>query len=136
MSDGLENVIAAETALSDVDGLAGKLIIRGLPLDAIAGRLSYEEALALLWNGFFPALPRDLQRPLGKARAEVFADAQPHIAAVADLPVFDAMRVLMARLPDGADLPSALRIAAAPGTLLAPLLRQRAGGKLLPPDPD
>ncbi len=47
-SDGLENVIAAETVLSDVDGLAGKLIIRGLPLDAIAGRLSYEEALALL----------------------------------------------------------------------------------------
>ena len=136
MSDGLENVIAAETVLSDVDGLAGKLIIRGLPLDAIAARLSYEEALALLWNGFFPALPRDLQRPLGKARAEVFADAQPHIAAVADLTVFDAMRVLMARLPDGADLPSALRIAAAPGTLLAALLRQRAGGKLLPPDPD
>lgn len=136
MSDGLENVIAAETVLSDVDGLAGKLIVRGLPLDAIAGRLSYEDALALLWDGFFAALPRDLQRPLGKARADVFADAQPHLAAVANLPIFDAMRALMARLPDGTDLPSALRIAAAPGTLLAALLRQRAAGKLLAPDPD
>ncbi len=134
MSDGLENVIAAETVLSDVDGLAGKLIVRGLPLEALAGRLGFEDALALLWGGFFPALPHDLQGPIAEARAEVFADTQPHLAAVADLPVFDAMRVLMARLPDGTDLPAALRIAAAPGALLAALLRQRAGGRLLPPD--
>ena len=136
MTDGLENVVAAETVLSDVDGLAGRLIIRGLPLEAIAGRLSYEEALALLWDGFFPNLPGDLKRPLADARATVYADAEPHFAAVAELPVFDAMRVLMARLPDGTDLQSALDIAAAPGTLLAAMLRLRAGGKLLPPDPD
>src|SRR5690606_5676392 len=42
--------------------------------------------------------------------------------------------VLMARLPDGNDLDAALRLAAAPGTFLAALLRQRAGGKLLTPD--
>ena len=34
MSNGLEDVVAAETILSDVDGLAGRLIIRGQPLDA------------------------------------------------------------------------------------------------------
>lgn len=136
MSDGLENVVAAETVLSDVDGLAGRLIIRGLPLEAIAGRLSFEEAVTLLWDGFSSALPRDLKRPLGKARAEVFADAEPHLAAVAGLPVFDAMRVLMARLPDTTEADTALRLAAAPGTLLAALLRQRAAGKLMAPDPD
>ena len=72
MSNGLEDVVAAETVLSDVDGLAGRLIIRGQPLDALAGRVSYEEVLSLLWGGFFPDLPNDLAPPLAKARSEVF----------------------------------------------------------------
>jgi citrate synthase len=33
MSDGLEDVIAADTVLSEVDGKAGRLIIRGRTLD-------------------------------------------------------------------------------------------------------
>ena len=56
MNDGLEDVVAAETVLSDVDGLAGRLVIRGLPLAALAGRVSYEHVLGLLWDGFFDDL--------------------------------------------------------------------------------
>ena len=37
MAGGMEDVIAAETVLSDVDGLAGRLVIRGMLLEAIAG---------------------------------------------------------------------------------------------------
>ena len=33
MKSGLDDVIAAETQLSDVDGAAGRLIIRGVSLD-------------------------------------------------------------------------------------------------------
>jgi hypothetical protein len=36
MSDGLEDVVAADTVLSEVDGKAGHLIIRGLTLDELA----------------------------------------------------------------------------------------------------
>ena len=36
MDSGLENIVAAETVLSDVDGQAGRLIIRGLPVETLA----------------------------------------------------------------------------------------------------
>lgn len=45
---GLDGVIAADTVLSEVDGEAGRLIVRGYSLDEIVGRWSFEEALALL----------------------------------------------------------------------------------------
>lgn len=35
MKNGLEDVVAAETQLSDVDGEAGRLIIRGVSLDRL-----------------------------------------------------------------------------------------------------
>ena len=47
MSDGLENVVAAETVLSEVDGAAGRLIIRGRSLDDLAGRARFEDAVSL-----------------------------------------------------------------------------------------
>jgi citrate synthase len=34
MDSGLENVVAAETILSDVDGQNGRLVIRGWPVAA------------------------------------------------------------------------------------------------------
>src|SRR5690606_22577131 len=134
MNDGLENVVAAETVLSDVNGLAGRLTIRGLPLDALAGRVSYEHVLGLLWDGFFPALPRDLQRPLGVARTKVFEATKDRFAAAAGLAPFDAMRMLMGALPDGTDLETALAIAAAPGVLLPAVLRLADGREPVAPD--
>jgi len=136
MNNGLENVVAAETVLSDVDGLAGRLVIRGLPLSALAGRVSYEHVLGLLWDGFFPALPRDLARPLGLARARVFDLIKGRLGAAEGLAPFDAVRMLMGALPDGTDLETALMIAAAPGVLLPAVLRQAEGKPLVAPQPD
>ncbi|MGV3487475.1 MAG: citrate synthase [Tuberibacillus sp.] len=53
---GLENVVAAETVLSDIDGEKGKLIIRGLSIEQLAGKKSFEEAAYFLWTGSFPDL--------------------------------------------------------------------------------
>jgi citrate synthase len=135
MSDGLENVIAAETVLSDVDGLAGRLVIRGLPLEAIAGRLSYEEALGLLWDGFFPDLPRDLKGPLAEARQAVFRTLEHDLAVVSEQPIYDGIRALIARLPDGGDLETALLLTAAPAVLLPNLVRLQAGKTPRAPQP-
>ncbi|MGN6488250.1 MAG: citrate synthase [Devosia sp.] len=134
MNDGLENVVAAETVLSDVDGLAGRLVIRGLPVEALAGQVSYEHVLGLLWDGFFPALPRDLQRPLGAARAKVFEVTKDRFGAAAGLAPFDAVRMLMGALPDDTDLDAALAIAAAPGVLLPAMLRLADGKAPLAPE--
>lgn len=136
MHDGLENVLAAETVLSDVDGVVGRLVIRGLPLAALAGKVSYEHVLGLLWDGFFPAMPRDLQRPLGAARAQVFKATKSRLASASGLAPFDAMRMLMGALHDGTDLETALMIAAAPGVLLPAVVRQSGGMAPVAPDAD
>ena len=60
MSDGLEGVVAAETVLSEVDGQAGRLIIRGHELDELAGHVTFEQVTRILWAGFFDNLPDDL----------------------------------------------------------------------------
>jgi citrate synthase len=135
MSNGLEDVVAAETVLSDVDGLAGRLVIRGLPLEAIAGRLSYEEALALLWAGFFPDLPADLTGSLAEARQAVFRMLEHDLHAVSTLPVYDGIRALIARLPDGTDLETGLLLAAAPAVLLPNLIRIQSGKTPRAPNP-
>ena len=72
MSDGLEGVVAARTVLSDVDGAAGHLIIRGYSLDDLAGRTRFEDVAHLLFDGFFDDMPADLTRALGEARVAVF----------------------------------------------------------------
>jgi citrate synthase len=52
---GLDGVVAAQTRLSHVDGLAGELIIGGYELSELAGRVSFEEAAHLLWRGALPS---------------------------------------------------------------------------------
>ncbi len=51
---GLEGVVASQTRLSHVDGLAGELTIAGFPLAEIASRASFEEMVYLLWMGKLP----------------------------------------------------------------------------------
>lgn len=51
---GLEGVVAAETRLSRVDGMAGELLIGGYPLEEIAPQVSFEAIVYLLWFGRMP----------------------------------------------------------------------------------
>jgi citrate synthase len=76
VADGLENVVAAETVLSHVDGEAGALILRGHYLQDIAGRRSFEWLTGLLWRDFVTrALDEEtLRRDLGAARVRAFEE--------------------------------------------------------------
>ena len=125
--DGLEGVVAAETVLSDVDGAAGRLIIRGHAVEDLSGRIGFEAATHLLWEGFFDDLPDDLSASLGEARAEVFAQVAALDATLLGRTPIEALRALMARLPDGDDLPTALRLTAAPAVFTGAILRRQAG---------
>ncbi|MDQ4078249.1 MAG: citrate synthase/methylcitrate synthase [Chloroflexota bacterium] len=51
---GLEGVVAAQTRLSNVNGLAGELIIGGFPVEELAGNATFEEVVYLLWNDRLP----------------------------------------------------------------------------------
>src|SRR5437773_11165062 len=51
---GLEGVVAATTALSKVEGTAGRLIYRGYNIHDLARTTSFEEVAYLLWFGHLP----------------------------------------------------------------------------------
>ncbi|MBT2188766.1 citrate synthase/methylcitrate synthase [Sphingobium nicotianae] len=138
MAGGLDDVIAAETVLSDVDGAAGRLVIRGHALSEIAGSWTFEQVLALLFDGFFTDLPDEaaLRRALGEARVEVGHGIAPLLPELAALGPFDGMRAGVALLPDGAGLGDALRLIAAPAVLLPAIVRLQAGQATIAPDAD
>lgn len=54
VSKGLEGIVAARTALSDVKGDIGQLIYRGYDINELAGKISYEEVVFLLHYGHLP----------------------------------------------------------------------------------
>src|SRR4029077_9056520 len=75
-SPGLEGVVAAQTAVSEVDGANGRLIYRGgYLIEDLAPTVTYEEVAYLLWQGELPdkaqlnALRKQMSaaRPLNKA---------------------------------------------------------------------
>ena len=70
MDAGLEKVVAAETVLSDVEGEAGRLIIRGLEVADLAREFDFEATAQHMWAGFFPGAPT--AAALGKARIAAF----------------------------------------------------------------
>jgi citrate synthase len=137
MNNGLDDVIAAETTLSDVDGNAGRLIIRGRSLDELAGAVRYEEILELLLSGFFDLPPSadDLAAALGRARAQVFSRLPMAGAALLDLPVTEAVRALIAEIADGDTLPVALQLVAAPAVFGPAIIRMKHGKAPIAPDP-
>lgn len=134
MSDGLAGVVAAETVLSDVDGLGGRLIIGGLSLDELAGRVGFEALAVRLLAGFFDDLPAALGPALGAARVEVFGEVAALDATLRTRPPLEAVRALLARLPDGDDLATALRLLAAPAVFTAAVGRVGAGSVPIAPD--
>ncbi len=133
--DSLENVVAAETTLSDVDGELGRLIIRGRLLEDLVASLAFEQTIALLWRDLFPNLPGDVGRALGDARAEVFGEVAALDPRLVRRSPVEAARAMIARVADGDDLATALRLVAAPAVFTAAHLRLRSGQAAIPPDP-
>jgi citrate synthase len=53
-SRGLADVVAASTAISDIDGKAGRLFYRGYDIHDLGGHISFEECVHLLQRGTLP----------------------------------------------------------------------------------
>ncbi len=54
ISKGLEGIVANTTRLSDVLGDKGQLIYAGYDINELAGKVSFEEVIFLLWNERLP----------------------------------------------------------------------------------
>ena len=135
MGFGLDDVVAAETRLSHVDGDAGTLILRGLPLEAAVG-LGFERVTAHLWDGLVPGISADgMAAGLGRARVSAF-DRLPRalVAAEGADPVV-GLRAMLATLPDDELAEAPLVALAAPAVFLGGLLQARRGTAPLAPNP-
>ncbi len=137
MLNGLEDVIAAETVLSDIDGQAGRLIIRGRSLDELVARSRYEDVIALLWAELIADCPdaAALAAGLGTARVRVFEHVHALDGPLLDLPAFDAVLSLLTRLEDGDGLTAALNLVAAPAVFTPAVIRRQRGLEPLAPEP-
>lgn len=132
---GLDDVIAADTVLSHVDGAAGRLIIRGHDLEELAGRWSYEAVAALLWDGFVPGITEaEIRAGLGEARAALFDTAIALLPQAKTLTPVEALRLMLAALPDASPVPAHLLVTAAVPVFAAAIVRQGRG--LAPVAPD
>jgi citrate synthase len=147
-SRGLADVVAASTALSDIDGLAGRLSYRGYDINELAGQASFEETAYLLQRGTAPdrgalagyqaelAAGRRLGALASADRAEI-ARRQPPMAALRSL-----VSLASADDPDAesnestANLRKAARLTAQQPVLIAAYHAARTGSSLPPPDPE
>jgi citrate synthase len=79
---GLEGVVVADTAISDVDGKEGRLIYHGYDIEDLAEHAEFAEVAYLLWYGRLP----------GQAEYEVFLDS---FTGSMDLPIETIMILRM-----------------------------------------
>ncbi len=151
LKKGLEGVLAAESALSFIDGDAGQLVYRGYSIEDLAAGASYEEVLYLLWHGDLPTQSEldTFREPMIEARSvdqSIYDQLKP--LAEADERPMAALRtgasMLSAEEPeeeaDPADLEAASRkgrrITAKIPTVLAAFDRLRRGEEPVEPRED
>lgn len=138
---GLEGVIAANTKLSRVDGLAGELIIAGYRVDEIAPNATFEEMVYLLWHDYLPTRTELAQFQADLTTLRALPDVAYETlrqAAKKQLSVMDALRMAAGLLslntnPDDAEAAALALIAAFP-TIIAAYWRLLHGQEPIAPD--
>jgi citrate synthase len=143
----LADVVAASTAISDIDGQAGRLSYRGYDIHDLGGQVSFEETVHLLQRGSLPTRAEldALVDELAAARAvpPLAAASLPAIAKAAA--PMEALRSLLSLAghddPDkddngpGANARKAVRLVGVMPTLVASYQAARTGGEVPAPDP-
>jgi len=136
---GLEGVVAAETALSLVDGERGELIIAGFSVAELALNATFEETAYLLWHGELPdasalaAFRSDLAQRRGIPATAIDVLAA---AAARRADSMDALRMAAGILGTTNDADDARTLLAAFPTIVAAYWQLRAGRTPIPPRSD
>ena len=147
-SRGLADVVAASTALSDIDGQAGRLFYRGYDINQLAGSATFEEIAYLLQRGSPPTRAElDGYRgeiAAGRALGKLAAGTLPEVARSQE--PMEALRSLVSLAsaddPDagsnepGPNLRKAARLTAQQPVLVAAYEAARRGRPAREPDPE
>ena len=135
MDAGLEGVVAAETVLSQVNGQAGRLVVRGHDIEDLAGHMSFEAMAAFLWRDLAPGNfdETGVSGAMETARTEAFEKVPALLTAAKGLSLIDGLRTGLSLLKDGAD--SHIAVTAAIPVFIAALHRAAGGLAPVPPSP-
>jgi citrate synthase len=134
LHDGLEGVLVAETALSEVDGERGRLVIAGYEVEQLAETHGFEQLLALLWRGH-PALELAEDEPrlaLARGRVRAFERIARLGDALSLVDGMDALRAAIGQLPDSV---SPLELVASLPVFACAWQRVQEGVAPIAPDP-
>ena len=146
-SKGLADVVAASTALSDIDGQAGRLFYRGYDIHQLAGSSTFEEIAYLLQRGSAPSAGElngyRAELVAGRTLGTLVSSTLPQIAASQG--PMEAMRSLVSLAsaddPDEssnaapANERKAARLTAQQPILVAAYHAAREGRECVPADP-
>jgi citrate synthase len=144
---GLRGVVAAQSAIGDVNGEEGKLIYQGYDIHDLAENSTFEEVVFLLWNGRLPN-----QGELDELTTQIRANYKVPGEIIAgmkympkDADPMDVLRTCVSALDfydkdgHGTDRESAMRsaikITGQIGTIAAAWDRIRNGKDVVTPDP-
>ena len=145
-TEGLRGVVAAQSAIGDVDGINGVLIYQGYNIHDLAENSTFEEVIYLLWNGHLPSAA-ELKELEGKIR-ENYAIPSEIVELMKRFPKdadpMDVLRTTVSALdfydtePRGVDRENALRMSikltGQIGTVVAAWERIRNGKDVVEPD--
>ena len=137
VNSGLDGVVVADTLMSEVDGEAGRLIVRGHAIEELATKTGFEGVAALLWTDFAQGGGDEaaVRQGLAAARVRAFAEVPKLIAAAKGLTPVEGLRVGLGMLADSEPMPHHYLVCGALPVFLAALLRAAEGKSALAPDP-
>lgn len=145
---GLEDVVAANSAISDIIGPQGKLTYRGIDIHDLAKHSSFEETTYLLWFGSLPT--REALHQFSSELASHRALPTQVLTVMKDFPrnatPMDALRTALSALafydPQAhdssrdANIAKAMKVTAQTATIVAAYEQIRRGRQPVPPDAD
>jgi len=136
-ASGLDNLVVADTMLSDVDGERGRLIIRGFTVEELAGRATFEEVCGLLWNGTLAEKGEldVLQAALADARQRAFAMLPALGDALRTPDSMEALRTAVGHLRAGKPEDDRVRLTGAMVVFASAWWRLQANQPVVPPQP-
>jgi citrate synthase len=137
VNSGLDGVIVADTVMSEVDGEAGRLVVRGQTIEALVTTRGYEGVAALLWDGYGAGGGDEaiVQEGLAAARVRAFDRVPALLTAAPGLTPVEGLRVGLGMLADSDPTPHHFLVCGALPVFLAALLNAGKGLAPIAPDP-
>jgi len=137
VNSGLDGVVVADTAMSEVDGEAGRLTVRGYAIEHLVATRGFEGVAALLWDGYAQGGADEgaVRQAFAAARVRAFSEVPKLLSASRGLNPVEALRVGIGLFADSEPMAHHHLLCGALPVFLAALLAADQGLQPIAPDP-